>query len=639
MAKMHIDDTNRLPTRVGVFSLFFIAILAYVAWRWSAFLVWDDTSSASFNLYANNGYFSLERIRDIFVISFANIQGDGYRPISAIIRGIGNAYVYSNGIDTHLLIVINGILFGITVVAMLMFSHFYLKTSFGKALALFLFLASTPVLSSALVLFSGIQFLAFIAILMILNIYLQYDRYPRNILLIPLGLLLLIGPWIREIVGIAPALILINEVLHRRGFRAGGVLAALGFLHALFPTFIVSFLVKSLPIAFVFNIGNLASFLQTSTPGGGIFSKVANLHWRIFADLFSILPPSLVIAGMIIFSYAIRSYRQTDSNEFRQQIFLLIFFIVAFLPFLKIFNEQVHLAYSLIPLSVLLARQVEFCFDRLRPNGFGKPILAIQLLIAVSVLDHGVNIFSVRGASLEIYRSINSIAKYFIAKLPARSIVISNAQHLEDIRFYSKNHIDPWAYPGGIPDRRQWLYNADDLQRLVDNNKYRQIYLLDARRERTKGQRDPRVLGFVRDQIIDMEPQGLIVSTSYVYPFFDPLRLLLPTFVATWPGPPDLEFDFYRGPALSDKPFLREVAVDYYLYRVTGAHVFRWMPHPVLLVQNYHDFNIVGYRDIVYAIPQAEGAFDFNRAEQKGYSRSYKGNDVESVKARIRESL
>jgi len=52
------------------------------------------------------------------------------------------------------------------------------------------------------------------------------------------------------------------------------------------------------------------------------------------------------------------------------------------------------------------------------------------------------------------------------------------------------------------------------------------------------------------------------------------------------PGPPDLEFDFYRGPALSGEPFLREVAVDYWLYKVTSDKVWTWS-QPTLLVQNY----------------------------------------------------
>ena len=136
-----------------------------------------------------------------------------------------------------------------------------------------------------------------------------------------------------------------------------------------------------------------------------------------------------------------------------------------------------------------------------------------------------------------------------------------------------------------------------------------------------------------------MKPLGRIAATSYVYPFFDPLRMLLPRIVASWPGPPDLEFDFYRGLALSRAPFMREVAVDYFLYKVTGDRIQQWNSQPALLVENFYGFNVVGFRDVVYAIPQREGAFDLARIHNGAYSRSFQGPDVETVKAAIQRAL
>jgi hypothetical protein len=131
---------------------------------------------------------------------------------------------------------------------------------------------------------------------------------------------------------------------------------------------------------------------------------------------------------------------------------------------------------------------------------------------------------------------------------------------------------------------------------------------------------------------------GKIAAVHYVYPFFDPVRLLLPTTVATWPGPPDLEFDFYRGPALSGQPFLREVAADYLFYKMTGDGVWKWM-QPTLLVENYYGFNLVGFHNVVYAIPQAEGAFELDRIRRHGYSRSFESANLESLKASIRRAV
>jgi hypothetical protein len=36
-------------------------------WRWSNFIVWDDTSSASYNMFSNDGHYSLDRIWAIVV--------------------------------------------------------------------------------------------------------------------------------------------------------------------------------------------------------------------------------------------------------------------------------------------------------------------------------------------------------------------------------------------------------------------------------------------------------------------------------------------------------------------------------------------------------------------------------------------
>lgn len=634
---MNIPNDKEAQRYWNALIIFMAAMLGFVAWRWSFFIVWDDTSSAAFNIYSNNGHFSLDRIGTIVREAFGYIQGAGYRPLSAIIRGLGSAYVYSVGVNAQLFIILNAVLCGLTAAAFYGVSGFFLRTPEARIFALFLFFASPPVLTGGLVLFSGIQLLVFLFILAILWIYLRHDSDGRFLWLAPLGLLLLIGPWAREFVGIAPALIIVREVLYRRGIRPVGMLAFVGFAHALFPTFLPSLLASHLPVVFVFKMGNLGIYVAAPADPG--LSMLASLHWRIFGDIFSIMPPTLMLLGLTSFCWSLVAYRRKNSEEFRKRIFLLVFFGAAFVPFLKLFNEQVHLAYSLMPLSLLLAMQFEFLRDKLRDRPFDRFSLVVTILFAVTVADHAVNIFAVRQATREIYGTITSLAGRFSAELPQNVIIISNAHHIEDIRFYSRGHIDPWMAGGGMPDKSRWLQNTDALQRQLDSWHGRAVYFLDVRLPRSEGQRGAgRAHFFVRDEVAPMEPLGKIAATHYTYPFFDPLRLLLPTTVAIWPGPPDLEFDFYRGPALSGEPFLREVAVDYWLYKVTGDKVWTW-PQPTLLAQNYYGFNLVGFHGAVYAIPQPEGAFDLTRVKRKGYSRTFEGADVESVKESIRQAV
>ena len=255
-----------------------------------------------------------------------------------------------------------------------------------------------------------------------------------------------------------------------------------------------------------------------------------------------------------------------------------------------------------------------------------------------------VNIVSERQVTREMYKTIISLADRFKEELPLGTVIISNAHHIEDIRFYTDGHIDPWNSDGAIPDRTHWLKNdvyalQTQLSNWRDRDRDRDVYFLDMRLPQTQGQRgSERIHTFVRDKVIDMEPLGRIASMRYRYPFFDPLRFLLPVLVSKWPGPPDLEFDYYRGPALSGTPFMSEVALDYYLYKVTGDKVILW-GHPTLLAENFHGFNLVGYNHFVYAIPQLEGAFDIKRIRNNSYSRSFQGPDLETVKHAIQEAL
>jgi hypothetical protein len=466
-----------------------------------------------------------------------------------------------------------------------------------------------------------------------------YEKSRNSRLLYPLLLLLILGPWAREFAGIAGALIIVNEVFRRRPLGPLTLIAVIGFLHALFPTFIVTLFYPDLPVNFVFTMGNLGNFIAPEPGGATVWAVIGRLHWRIFLDLFSILPPSLVLTGILIGLYRLRFDRSGSSELCKRELFLLVFFCASFLPFLKIFNSQVHLAYCLIPLSLLLAMQIEYA---LRVQLSSKRSLRSIILVVVTVaaLDNALNIYAVRHVTRDIYSQIMSLAGWFEGAVPKGTVVISNAHHLEDIRLYSRGHIDPWAAVGGIPDKSRWLYEPKDYARFFDPNFRRAVLLLDVRKPKLTGQRGrERVFREVLHPVFDMETIGKIARVASRYFFLDPLRLILPTNVSAWAGPPDLEFDFYRGPSLKKFPFRREVAVDYYLYRMTGDHVWQWAPHPVLLKESYFSFNIVGYRDRVYAIPQTEGAFELARVLSGGYSRSFVGDDLESVTKAIHNSL
>ena len=75
---------------------------------------------------------------------------------------------------------------------------------------------------------------------------------------------------------------------------------------------------------------------------------------------------------------------------------------------------------------------------------------------------------------------------------------------------------------------------------------------------------------FVKNKDFELQKIWSLSSIDICYPFLDPLKNLTPRELTNILFAPDLENDFYRGPAVSHWPFLREVYVNYTLYRVIG---------------------------------------------------------------------
>lgn len=69
----------------------------------------------------------------------------------------------------------------------------------------------------------------------------------------------------------------------------------------------------------------------------------------------------------------------------------------------------------------------------------------------------------------------------------------------------------------------------------------------------------------------------------------------------------------------------------------------KYWPHPILLEEAFYGFNIVGYgadqgseyKDMIYAIPQTEGAFDIERIRTKGYSIYFEAQSIQAIKYKI----
>src|SRR5262249_3566277 len=103
--------------------------------------------------------------------------------------------------------------------------------------AVFLFTLSTPVITGSLVVIAGLQPIIPLLICLSLLLYWSFieSTHLRKFILGGLCLVLTIGPWFREFLGIMPLLIIVFEFVRTRKFTWLMGLGLLFLLHAVFP--------------------------------------------------------------------------------------------------------------------------------------------------------------------------------------------------------------------------------------------------------------------------------------------------------------------------------------------------------------------------------------------------------------------
>lgn len=303
-----------------------------------------------------------------------------------------------------------------------------------------------------------------------------------------------------------------------------------------------------------------------------IKALIKSLKLRIFLDLISVLPPSLCVLTAFVWIRHARLHGAPILEKWHASV-LGLFFALTFLPFLKIFKEQVHLAYCLVPASIFVAASLE-AFWRSGPRVGVAGRVAFASVLVVAGADHLLNLFVVRDFTRQSYAAIGRVGEFCNRTMPAGSTLLSNAHHTHDVRLYCQGRFD--CYDTSVTSGRKSLFVGDPetLDTLLENVGPSALYCLDVRLPATKDQPGfDRVHWVVRDRPVELEHFGEIERVAYRYPVLDPLKLFMPTRNVTWPGSPDLEFDYYRGPALDGSIFMREVAVRYDFYMVTGRHV------------------------------------------------------------------
>jgi hypothetical protein len=679
------------PARSGfwLLALFLAITLGFAAYRHSNFAVWND-SPGIFHPRENNETGSGwevegERLRHAPLAtlwacvarSFRSVEGGGYRPLSGLWTNILGVLCYSpTSLPVPLLLLV-GALHGALAVAFFAVARRYVRHDLTALGAVGLVLASPPLVASSWVCVAGVQVLVPLLFCLSLLCYrLVVEGRLRVLGWTGLILLLFLGPWVREFFGLNALLLMFLEA--RRARRPTWLMgiAALGFLHAVFPTALIHWLfVPELALKPVYRLGALSGrigdhhtrwqdawhFLPLMPPllwvcgGGEAVARLFRLNsetatapdgwigrlergarilvipcWLLLLFAVSIVPPWRPLVG-VLFCLGLAAL---GTNR---DLFLGWWFLLMFVPILRVFTEHIHFLYAMLPTAIILAQAAESLWLRLREH----PRLvwlgyALAGILAVAGLDQAMNVYGAYRVNHAAYEGIDAVAGWFDQNVPDQAAVVSNAVHGEEIKWHSGNHIQIyWTIGLGINDPRRAVEQPAQLDALLAHSESRPVYFLDVDFDYPPNKATYHRHKYVHYLDIAKRDMGVVHVTEARCPFFDPLRYLIPREYQPFLGAPDLVNDFGRNFSRR-QPFAHEVSASYHVYQVTGKHFEMPLEGPVYLErEGEQGFNILRVGVGFHAIPQREGVFDLDRFRRHDYSVQFSGPSLEAVRQQI----
>jgi hypothetical protein len=676
--------------RYWLAALFLAVMFGFAAYRHSSFVVWND-SNVLIHPFGSNGPANWDQLYEryqqdplttlkegCFKRSFLSIGVDGYRPLSNLWIALAAVFFYTPSYLPLPLLLWVGAILGALTVSLFHVARRFVRYDLTALGAVILFLGSPPLVGSAWVCAAGAQSLVPLFFCLSLLCYWNLvEGKHRTLCATGLILLLLLGPWLREFFGLNAVLLLFLEC--RRARKPTWIMgtAALGFLHALFPTALIHWLfAPQLPLLPVYKIGLLSGQL-----GNGYIRWHAPWH---FLPLF---PPSLWVCAGLEALLRIRDARanaETSSDDWfgrletkvqrlilpcwllavlillslgsryhvyaglalclglaalgmRRDLFLGCWFVLMFVPILRVFSEHVHFLYAIPPAAIILAESMESLWLRTRARpalAWGRYVLACVFIIIG--VDQTLNINGASRVNRAIYSGIDRVTNWFVRHVPKGAAVVTNAIHGEEIRWHSDNHIGIyWTLTAGINDTTRAMDQPPQLEELLAHRDVRPVYFLDVDFDYTPDKANYHRHKYVHQAEIARHDLGVVHFTHVRYPFADPFRYLIPRSYQPFLGAPDLENDFARKCSV-DRLFRHEIYAIYHVYEVTGSRLTPKLEGPVQLVQeNVDGFNIVRVGLGFHALPRSEGVFDLDKYRRHGYSAQFSGLTLESVRKQI----
>jgi hypothetical protein len=262
-------------SRLLAISLFTVVAATYFILQSMTDLVWDDTPRVCVARYDIRPPFWSTRgdpIRSLWNVSFGTVSGSGYRPLNAVQQSLAAWHIGECKGNPAPWYLGGAIVFGLFSVVMYCVARRFTSTALGALLAVFLLFFSTPIITGGWPVVCNCQATVPLTICGGLLVYwrLVESTSYRILLTCLLVVVFLLGPWLREFVGLLPVLIILEEVRRRKRFTWITGIACVGFAHALYPTALIKWLAfPGLPLDPVFRLGSLGAVLETSSEPSG----------------------------------------------------------------------------------------------------------------------------------------------------------------------------------------------------------------------------------------------------------------------------------------------------------------------------------------------------------------------------------
>ena len=610
------------------------AALAYFVLRSTTDFVWNDTVG----IYSlpPNALAGLPSLRDTLGSLSPNTN---YRPLANFIASQAVIRVGTGMLNVHLWLALIALVVGAAAAAMFSVAMRLLGSRTWALLATVLYFCSPAFLVGSWVVLAGQQ--PVVPLLMCLGLLFYWrvrDRrgWSRAFNALGLGVVLLLGPWYREFLGVVSVLVVIEELRQARRPTPLMALSAAGFLHGLFPMLLPKLLINpALPIMPITGIGDVGVQLGAPPSAGeftGILGMIRNLRWNAAIHFLDLLPPSLVLIALagfvakrregisrvlrresipqtttgigsfvhvlldnrvvlavailvllplgyylrsaLLLPVALWSFLALALFGFSVSPLLGMWFLLTTLPFFKVFTEIVHLSYPLVPGSIIVAAGLREAW-----NALG----GLQGRLA-SCLRWG---FSAAVVLLVLDQTLNPYAVWVVVQAcnaGIQKVAATLEQRVPRGAVVVGNAIHLLDIEGYAKGWFQSYFTVrsgvsgpfvDDSAELaaVIAAHPGTTYLLDINQPYPPDRYAYHSHKYVRTHAVDWIDLGSLYTTRVVYPFIDPLHYLFPPVYVPFLGAPDLADDFYHGRALNRALFLREVYAEYHLYKVTGTKV------------------------------------------------------------------